>query len=87
MVLERLALSLNNALAVATTGRNAFFPNKPKAFHDACANHARASLLVVSNQPVLRKNEQPDLTMGSYGIRSTHQLTLELSDANFYAIE
>ena len=30
MVLERVALALNNTLAVTTTGRNAFFPNKPK---------------------------------------------------------
>mmetsp|Transcript_13487 Transcript_13487/g.31951 ORF Transcript_13487/g.31951 Transcript_13487/m.31951 type:complete len:277 (+) Transcript_13487:554-1384(+) len=46
MVFERIALWLNNSLAVCLTGRNAFFPNKPRAFHAACAAHARLSLAV-----------------------------------------
>jgi len=40
MFLERLVLMFSDKV-VAVTGYNAFFPNKPKAFHLAAANHAR----------------------------------------------
>ncbi len=42
MMLERAALVVNDKV-VAVTGRNAFFPNKPRRFHDMCARHARVS--------------------------------------------
>jgi len=40
---ERFLLVLNE-LIVALSGRNYFFPNKPSAFHDACANYSRWAL-------------------------------------------
>jgi fatty acid desaturase len=44
MFLERLVLIISDKV-VALTGFNAFFPNKPAAFHQAAANHARLALL------------------------------------------
>ena len=44
MFLERLVLIISDKV-VALTGFNAFFPNKPAAFHRAAANHARLALL------------------------------------------
>jgi Fatty acid desaturase len=41
-LLERFMLCVND-VAVAITGTNAFFPNKPEAFHRECANQARLS--------------------------------------------
>jgi len=41
LLFERVLLVVNDAV-VATTGRNYFFPNKPRrGFHDACANYCR----------------------------------------------
>lgn len=42
---ERFALACNDKL-VAVTGSNFFFPNKPRDFHDKCANYARFTALV-----------------------------------------
>jgi hypothetical protein len=43
---ERAALVVGGGWAVALTGRNFFFPNKPDDFHAAAAAHARASALL-----------------------------------------
>ncbi|CAJ1946597.1 unnamed protein product [Cylindrotheca closterium] len=42
---ERLMLVINDA-AVSLSGFNAFFPNKPKSFHDECAKYARCATLL-----------------------------------------
>lgn len=42
---ERSMLAIND-VAVAITGKNYFFPNKPKQFHEACANYCRAAVAV-----------------------------------------
>lgn len=42
---ERFMLVFNDCV-VALTGRNAFFPNKPIAFHQACAKYARCATAV-----------------------------------------
>jgi fatty acid desaturase len=42
---ERFMLVVNDCF-VAITGRNAFFPNKPEAFHKACAKYARCATAV-----------------------------------------
>merc|ERR1711869_103995 len=45
MAFERFALCCNDKY-VALSGSNAFFfPNKPQAFHDLCADYARFSAL------------------------------------------
>lgn len=44
---ERVMLVMNDVV-VAFCGRNYFFPNKPKEFHDDCTKYARAGLLVRS---------------------------------------
>ena len=41
MAFERMALVFGGGWLVAATGRNLFFPNKPDAFHETCAQHAR----------------------------------------------
>ena len=45
MSFERAALVFGGAVVPALTGRNFFFPNKPQAFHDLCADYARYSAL------------------------------------------
>jgi len=40
---ERLMLMVNDVV-VAITGRNYFFPNKPKQFHDECAVYCRCAV-------------------------------------------
>lgn len=42
---ERAMLMINDVV-VAITGRNYFFPNKPKEFHDECAKYCRYAVLV-----------------------------------------
>ncbi len=42
---ERFMLMINDVV-VAITGRNYFFPNKPKAFHSECAKYCRCAMLV-----------------------------------------
>ena len=42
---ERFMLMINDVV-VAMTGRNYFFPNKPKEFHDECAKYCRCAVLV-----------------------------------------
>jgi fatty acid desaturase len=42
---ERFMLVANDVI-VAITGRNYFFPNKPAAFHKACARYARCATLL-----------------------------------------
>lgn len=42
---ERVMLVCNDVV-VAATGRNVFFPNKPRAFHRGAARHARTGLAV-----------------------------------------
>ena len=42
---ERLMLVVND-VAVALTGRNHFFPNKPRRFHAECARYCRAAVAV-----------------------------------------
>jgi len=42
---ERSMLILND-FVVALTGRNFFFPNKPKEFHDECAKYCRCAVLL-----------------------------------------
>ncbi|KAL7542111.1 hypothetical protein ACHAWF_007093 [Thalassiosira exigua] len=42
---ERGMLVVND-LVVAATGRNYFFPNKPKEFHDECAKYCRCAVAV-----------------------------------------
>jgi len=44
-IYERLLLAVNDVV-VALTGRNFFFPNKPKQFHRECAAYCRAACLV-----------------------------------------
>jgi fatty acid desaturase len=44
-LLERLLLTINDVV-VSLTGRNYFFPNKPVAFHRACARYARIGTLM-----------------------------------------
>jgi len=46
MTFERAALVVGGGYAVALTGRNYFFPNKPQSFHDNASMYARASLLL-----------------------------------------
>ena len=42
---ERMMLVFNDTV-VALTGKNFFFPNKPKQFHDECATYCRIAVLV-----------------------------------------
>lgn len=42
---ERLMLMINDVV-VAITGRNYFFPNKPKEFHDECALYCRCAVAI-----------------------------------------
>lgn len=42
---ERFMLMVNDVI-VALTGRNYFFPNKPKQFHDECAMYCRCAVAV-----------------------------------------
>ncbi|CAK9001426.1 unnamed protein product [Durusdinium trenchii] len=42
MIFERCALAVNDKI-VALFGRNAFFLQKPAAFHDSCATYARTA--------------------------------------------
>lgn len=42
---ERLMLVVND-LVVAIAGRNFFFPNKPRQFHDECARYCRCAVAV-----------------------------------------
>eukprot|EP00577_Skeletonema_sp_RCC1716_P026424 CAMPEP_0113379006 /NCGR_PEP_ID=MMETSP0013_2-20120614/4000_1 /TAXON_ID=2843 ORGANISM="Skeletonema costatum, Strain 1716" /NCGR_SAMPLE_ID=MMETSP0013_2 /ASSEMBLY_ACC=CAM_ASM_000158 /LENGTH=198 /DNA_ID=CAMNT_0000261261 /DNA_START=786 /DNA_END=1378 /DNA_ORIENTATION=+ /assembly_acc=CAM_ASM_000158 len=42
---ERFMLMINDVV-VAITGRNYFFPNKPKEFHKECAKYCRCAVLV-----------------------------------------
>jgi len=42
---ERLMLAINDVV-VAITGTNYFFPNKPRQFHNECANYCRCALVV-----------------------------------------
>ncbi|KAL3823440.1 hypothetical protein ACHAXA_010200 [Cyclostephanos tholiformis] len=42
---ERFMLMIND-LIVAITGKNYFFPNKPKQFHDECARYCRCAIVV-----------------------------------------
>lgn len=42
---ERLMLMMNDVV-VAITGRNYFFPNKPKEFHAECARYCRCAVVV-----------------------------------------
>jgi len=44
---ERLMLTMNDVI-VAASGRNFFFPQKPKKFHDECAKYTRCAILVRS---------------------------------------
>jgi len=44
-LLERFMLVINDVV-VALTGRNFFFPNKPKRFHDECALYCRCAVSV-----------------------------------------
>ena len=41
---ERIMLIMND-FVVAIAGRNFFFPNKPKEFHDECARYCRSAVL------------------------------------------
>ncbi|KAL7472891.1 hypothetical protein ACHAXS_013280 [Conticribra weissflogii] len=43
--LERFLLGINDVV-VAITGKNHFFPNKPREFHDECARYCRCALSV-----------------------------------------
>lgn len=45
MVFERCALAINDKV-VALFGRNAFFLQKPAAFHDSCATYARTAAVL-----------------------------------------
>eukprot|EP00435_Cladocopium_sp_Y103_P033982 s16_g8.t1 len=45
MVFERCALAMNDKV-VALFGRNAFFLQKPAAFHDSCATYARTAAVL-----------------------------------------
>ena len=42
---ERFMLMVNDVV-VAITGRNYFFPNKPKQFHDECASYCRCAVIL-----------------------------------------
>ena len=42
---ERFMLMVNDVI-VAITGRNYFFPNKPREFHDECARYCRCAVAV-----------------------------------------
>jgi fatty acid desaturase len=42
---ERFMLMINDVI-VALTGRNYFFPNKPRVFHDECARYCRCAVIV-----------------------------------------
>ncbi|CAJ1415659.1 unnamed protein product [Effrenium voratum] len=45
MIFERCALAVNDKI-VALFGRNAFFLQKPAAFHDSCAKYARVAAVL-----------------------------------------
>ena len=46
MALERSALCFNDKVVALTGSNRIFFPNKPDAFHDACADYARFAAAV-----------------------------------------